>query len=353
LGGSSLISVNPPQEWVRENGRQVRRPWVEHLTAQDMKRITEECENVQTTIPLNARNVKFTHKKSSTSGFFWGVNHEFAEAFNWGVEQGRFLNLNDLNKWRKVVVIGSKIKDELFGDKDAVGKEIKLDGQRFEVVGVMASKRVFENDWGDRVLLPYTTAAKRMIGNDYLATLIVYTKSGQSAKTAAEEIRRVLKRYKDHGDEFRIETAESQIQEVNKVFGIMKMVVGSIAFISLLVGGIGIMNIMLVSVTERTREIGIRKALGAKRKDILVQFLIESSFLCLCGGMLGVLFGLGLGFSLSQIITHLAKQTFTSVVSIEATMIALAFSALWGTIFGVYPAWKAARLDPVVALRYE
>jgi putative ABC transport system permease protein len=353
IGGSSLILIEPPRQWVQKDGRWVRRSWEEHLLVEDMKRILEEGDNVRTVIPLNAGRAQLKYGKATASGDFWGINADFSDAFDWPVEQGRFINFRDLQKWRKTAVIGSKIKADLFGEEPAVGREIKINGQRFEVVGVMQEKRMFDDDWGYRVLLPFTTVAKRLIGNDYLQVLFVYAKGAQHAGGAAEDIRRVLRRYKEHGDEFQVQTADSQIQEVNKVFGIMKMVVGGIAFVSLLVGGIGIMNIMLVSVTERTREVGIRKAIGAKRWHILSQFLIESAFLCLIGGLLGVLFGLALGFGLSALITHLAHEPFPSVVSIQATLIALVFSAFWGIIFGVFPAWKASRLDPVEALRYE
>lgn len=353
VGGSSLIIVQPPRRWVRKDGRWVRRPWEEHLLVEDIKKISEECENVRSVIPLNAGNAQMNFRKANASGNFWGISAEFSEAFGWPVEQGRFISLSDMMKWRKIAVIGSKIKEDLFGSKPAVGKEIKINGQRFEVVGVMAEKRMFDDDWGNRVLLPFTTVAKRMIGSDYLDVLFVYTKGTQHANIAAEEIKRVLNRNKDHGDEFVVETADSQIKQINNIFNIMKAVVGGIAFISLLVGGIGIMNIMLVSVTERTREIGIRKALGAKPRTILIQFLIESAFLCLFGGLLGVLFGLGLGYGLSSLITQIAKEPFPSVIPIQAMVIALVFSASWGIIFGVFPAWKAAKLNPVEALRYE
>jgi len=353
VGGSSLIMVQPPRQWVRVDGRWVRRSWEEHLLAEDIGRIVDECENVRTVIPLNAGGAQIKHRKANTNGEFWGISAEFSEAFGWQVGRGRFINLSDLKKWRKIAVIGAKIKEDLFGDEPAVGREIKINGQRYEVVGVMAEKRMFDDDWGNRVLLPFTTVAKRLIGNDYLQVLFVYTRGAQYAEKAAQEIRGVLRRYKEHGGEFQVETAKSQIQEVNKVFGIMKLVVGGIAAVSLLVGGIGIMNIMLVSVTERTREIGIRKAIGAKRSNILSQFLIESAFLCLFGGIIGVLFGLGLGLGLSALITHLAKEPFPSVISPGATILALVFSAVWGVIFGVFPAWKASKLDPVEALRYE
>ncbi len=353
VGGSKLIVVSPPRQWVRRDGRSVRRSWEEHLLVEDIQKILEECPLVETVIPMNASGAQLKYKKANTQGDFWGVNPEFSEAWGWPVEQGRFISLSDLKRWRKIAVIGQKIKEDLFGEKSAVGKEIKINGRRYEVVGVMAEKRMFYEDWGQRVFIPFTTAAKRMIGNDYLDVLFVYAKTARDANQAAEEIRRTLRRYKQHGDEFEIETADAQIQDVNRIFGIMKLVVGGIAFVSLLVGGIGIMNIMLVSVTERTREIGIRKAVGARRRTILTQFLIESGFLCLFGGILGVLFGLGLGFGISSIISALTNEPFPSVISVQATVTALIFSASWGILFGVFPAWKAAKLHPVEALRYE
>lgn len=353
VGGSSLIVVQPPRRFVRIDNRWVRRPWEEFLMVEDIQRLTDECESIRSVIPLNTGSAQLKYQKANTSGQFWGINAEFSEAFGWYVDQGRFIGYSDLKKWRKTAVIGIKIKEDLFGTKSAVGKEIKINGQRFEVIGVMEEKRMFDDDWGYRILLPYTTVSKRLTGNDYLDVLFVYTKGTAHAEAAAEEILTVLSRYKEHGDEFIVETAEGQIQEVNNVINIMKIVVGGIAFISLLVGGIGIMNIMLVSVTERTREIGIRKAVGATRRHILTQFLIESAFLCLLGGILGVLFGLLLGFGLAALITQLANEPFPSVISIQAIITACVFSALWGMIFGVFPARKASRLHPIEALRYE
>ena len=353
VGGSSLIVVQPPRSLIRVGNRWVRRPWEEHLLVEDIQRLSEESESVRSVIPLNTGSAQLKYQKASTSGQFWGINSEFSEAFGWAVEQGRFIGYSDLKKWRKTAVIGVKVKEDLFGSKSAVGKEIKINGQRFEVIGVMEEKRMFDDDWGYRVLLPYTTVSKRLTGSDYLDLMFVYTEGTKHAETAAEEIRKVLRRYKEHGDEFIVETAEGQIQEVNNVINIMKLVVGGIACISLLVGGIGIMNIMLVSVTERTREIGIRKAVGATRQNILIQFLIESAFLCMFGGILGVLFGLVLGFGLASLITQLANEPFPSVISIQSMIIAFVFSALWGMIFGVFPATKAAKLHPIEALRYE
>jgi len=353
VGGSSLIVVQPPRTMIRINNRLVRRPWREYLEVEDIRRLSEECEGVRSVIPLNTGSAQLKYQKATTSGEFWGINAEFSEAFGWAVEQGRFIGFSDLNKWRKTAVIGIKIKEDLFGSKSAVGKEIKLNNQRFEVIGVMEEKMMFGDDWGYRVLLPYTTVSKRLTGSDYLSLLFVYTEGANLAETAAEEIRAVLRRYKEHGDEFTVETMEGQIQEINSVINIMKLVVGGIAFISLLVGGIGIMNIMLVSVTERTREIGIRKAVGATRRNILTQFLIESAFLCLFGGIFGVLFGMLLGFGIAAIITQLANEPFPSVISIQAVLTACIFSVLWGMIFGVAPARKAAKLHPIEALRYE
>jgi len=353
MGGSSVIIVRPPSQWVLKDGRWVRRSWEEHLLVEDIKRFSEECKYLRSVIPLNAGNAQLKFQKAITTGDFWGVSADFSEAFAWPVEEGRFISPSDLYMWRKIAVIGNKLKEDLFGPESAVGKEIKINGQRFVIVGVMSEKRVFEEDWGNRILLPFTTAARRLIGNDYLDVFFIYSEGTPQVAAAVEEIRKVLRRYKEHGDEFDVVTADNQIQEVNRIFNIMKIVIGGIAFISLLVGGIGIMNIMLVSVTERTREIGIRKAVGARRGHIITQFLIESASLCLFGGVAGVLFGLSLGYGLSLLIARLTNEYFPSVISVQAMVIALVFSFSWGIIFGVYPAWKAAKLNPVDSLRYE
>jgi putative ABC transport system permease protein len=183
--------------------------------------------------------------------------------------------------------------------------------------------------------------------------MFVYVDGPENVRATVSTIQRVIRRNHAHGSEFVIQSGESQLEGIERVITIMKLVAGGIAGISLLVGGIGIMNIMLVSVTERTREIGIRKAVGAKRRHILVQFIVESVVLSLFGGVVGILFGMGLGLGISKVIAQYTEFPFPSVVSYNSIGLAIAFSTAIGLFFGVYPAVRAARLDPVEALRYE
>ena len=276
----------------------------------------------------------------------------YHRAMNWELHKGRFLSNWDVSEWRRVCVIGDKIAKDLFGKQEAIGQEIKLNRERYTVVGVMKSRILFGRDWGNYIVLPVSTVQKRITGKDRYDIVFVYVRDAAHVRQVTRDIRRVLRRVHRHGDEFRIESGESILENVEQVILILKLVAGGIAAISLLVGGIGIMNIMLVSVTERTREIGIRKAMGAKRRHILAQFIVESAVLSLFGGLLGILFGLGLGFGISSIISRLSGESFPSVVSFSAMAVAILFAGGIGVFFGVYPAVRASRLDPVEALRY-
>ncbi len=353
IGGSRLILVEPPSHWVRQDGRWIKRKWEEHLTVQDIERISRSVEGIERVTPLIGSGAAFNYKRISTDGELIGTNESYARSMSWQVKQGRFLSAEDMRGHRKVCVLGTEIKEDLFGNQDPVEKELKINGQRFTVIGTMEEKSLFEDDWGRTVLIPFTTAQKRMTGNEYLNIAFVHTRSGFSAEEVSENVKRILRRHHEHGDDFRVRTAESEIKRIEKVIMIMKLVVGGIAGISLLVGGIGIMNIMLASVAERTREVGIRKAVGAKKKDILYQFVIESVILSLFGGVLGIIFGILLGFGAAYAITNLSGEPFPSAISLRAIALAATISAAIGMFFGVYPAMRAAKLDPVEALRYE
>ncbi|MBT4484273.1 MAG: FtsX-like permease family protein, partial [Candidatus Latescibacteria bacterium] len=227
------------------------------------------------------------------------------------------------------------------------------EGARFQVIGVF-SKYNFFKDTNERNLVgPYTTAQKRFAGNDRLNQINVGAVSPEYVDVIAERIRAIIKRHHKHGEDFQVRTGEEQIGTFNRVVTIMKIVAGGIAGISLLVGGMGIMNIMLVSVSERTREIGVRKALGAKRRTILWQFVVEAIVLCLFGGALGILLGLGIGAGISAYVKSLTEMPFESIVTPGLMIFAIVYSAVIGLFFGVYPAYRASKLDPIDALRYE
>lgn len=274
-----------------------------------------------------------------------GITSNYAQIRNLTVSQGRLLTKADVEIGRNVAIIGKGISDDLFGASDAVGKEITVGSQRFKVIGVLkdlgaASIGIDINNF---VAIPITSA-QRLFGNKNIQAIAVKA-------TSKEEIPQVIRMVKTYlgqqlkEDEFSVVDQSSLIQTINQILGVLTAALGGIAAISLVVGGVGIMNIMLVSVTERTREIGLRKAVGAKQNDILIQFLIEAVVLSGVGGALGILIG-----SAGALI---ANQYISTSVTIWSVALAFGVSAAVGIVFGVTPAIRAARLDPIEALRYE
>ena len=359
MGGYSMIWSWAPDSWYRnESGNWVRRPWEEYLTYDDIEAIMAETDLVEYVIPhvyvnMGGTESNMQYRSASTYGSVESTSPYYIREQNWQVAKGRFLNFFDMVNKTKVCVIGSQIAEDLFGEGDPLEKEVKMGGMRYTVVGVMESKQFFDNNYDDRVMIPVTTAQQRILGHDRLGYITLKVKSPEHVNDVVDAMRRVYRRYHDHGDEYNIRTGEGELEEINRVLLIMKAVAGGIAGISLIVGGIGIMNIMLVSVTERTREIGIRKALGATRSNILHQFMVEAVVLCLFGGLLGIGLGLLIGKIISIYITSLTHMTFLSIISPKLMMIAVGFSLFVGLLFGVYPAWSASRLNPVEALRHE
>ena len=351
-GGAGMIEVEPPRQWVRKDGRWVRRPWEEYLTAADMTAMQREIDELHALVPQIHGSAALQRGKTTVDASYTGTSAAFNEGFNWPVLGGRPLNADDLRLARKVCLLGDDVYGNLFQGANPLGKEVLLNGDRYVVVGVLDERVRFGRSEGDIVLVPYTTAQKRLRGEDHFSELTLFVEDLDAVERVVAAVRRVLRRHHEHGDEFRIETSQGEIDDANEVFRVLQQVGGGIAGISLLVGGIGIMNILLVSVAERTREIGIRKALGAKPRHILGQFLAESVVLSMVGGLLGILSGLGLGLGAAFVIQQLAPGApFTSIVSAESVLWAVGFSSAVGIFFGVYPAFRAARLDPVEALR--
>lgn len=288
-----------------------------------------------------------------------GTTKDYSRTFNFYPQQGRFIEDSDLSGANRVVVLGYKVADRMFGDRNPLNEEIKIKGQPFRVIGIMEPQGgdAFES-YDDMVFIPLTTMYTYLFGVDYVHQMAARVK-GDINEAIVET--RVLLRRLHHidnpeddlsKDDFTIMSQDQAVGIFTSVSGVLTLFIVLIASISLLVGGIGIMNIMYVSVNQRTREIGLRKAVGATRRDIMLQFLAEASGLTLVGGLLGVIFGLGSSYLLSLIIVRY-QTTWKFLVNQEALVISLLVSILIGIVFGLYPARKASRLDPIEALRYE
>ena len=352
LGGAQFVMITP-QYMQLKDGRWVPNPRYKPLTMDDLRVVEQASDRLAAVLPSMMHGANLRHRKASYQSRAAGTLPEFAEVYNWQVAEGRFLINADLDKLRRVCVIGEKVREEVFGLAPFLGRELKLNGQRFTVVGLMEDRQIFGEDWGDQVLVPVTTAQRRLAGNKFIQALVAHAKEREDVPHITAAIEKVLK--KRHGPEanYQIISGRSILEQVEQTILLLKLVVGGIAGISLLVGGIGIMNILLVSVAERTREIGIRKALGAKPVTLLWQFVIEAMALSLAGGALGVAAGYGLGEGIARVISHYSELNFPSIVSPEATLLVLALSIAIGLFFGIYPAARASRLDPVDALRSE
>jgi putative ABC transport system permease protein len=272
----------------------------------------------------------------------------------WALQYGAFFSAQDVSGASKVAVLGKTVNETLFGpDVDSTGQVIRVRNEPFKVIGVMAPKGQsgMGPDMDDQILVPYTTVMKKLLGVQNLRDILVSAASAGETSSVADEIALLLRtRHKivpGQDDDFSIRTAEEIADIRTQAMGTMTTLLAGIAGVSLIVGGIGIMNIMLVSVTERTREIGLRMAIGAKGSDVLLQFLVEAIALSLIGGGIGIALGFGLAEGMSRWMSWPAK------VPVNAVAMAFGFAALVGIFFGFYPAQKASRLDPIDALRFE
>jgi putative ABC transport system permease protein len=281
-----------------------------------------------------------------------GVSTDFQTIRDWQVQSGTFFSDNDVRGMRKVAVIGTTVAANLFPGTDPVGSQLQIRNVPFDIVGVLAPKgqNAGGQDQDDIVVIPYTTAQARLSGNSRIWQILVSAASPQDLAAAQQEVSEIMRESHKIGDGDDDFTVRNQTEIANAAQGttkIMTWLLASIASVSLIVGGIGIMNIMLVSVTERTREIGIRMAIGARGSDVLTQFLVESIVMSVLGGAVGLAVGVG-G---AQLLAHFTG--WSTSVPVQAVALAIGFSAAVGVFFGYYPARKAAALDPIHALRYE
>jgi putative ABC transport system permease protein len=285
--------------------------------------------------------------------FIQGVDVPYLEIRDWSVASGRGLDAADVRARRKVCLIGKTVADQLFPEEDPVGQQVRLRDVPFTIVGLLVAKgqTAGGNDQDDVIIAPWTTVKERLAGRQFISQILAATHSPQDVIAAQAEIKAIMREahklavYDD--DDFQVRNQDEIAKAASGTTEVMTALLAAIAGISLLVGGIGIMNIMLVSVTERTREIGIRMAVGARPADVLWQFLVESVVLSVCGGILGV----ALGFGGAALIETLAG--WQTLVTAPTVALALGFSVAVGVFFGFYPARRAAGLDPIVALRRE
>lgn len=368
-----------------------------NLTAQDVSEILKECPSVKLATPVISVRGQVVYGGKNWSPFgISGVNEDYLEIGNWQVADGEMFSKLQVLRGAKVCLIGSTVKRELFGSEDPLGKDIRIQNVLFKVIGVLKSKgaNMIGMDQDDTVIAPWTAVKARLTGAGQTSISSVSSSSSTTTTSTSSTYPDATSLYPPSSDSnlppvrFQNvdsisawartpELVDSAVEEITKVlrsthklasgvendFQIRTMsefsdfLTGStknmtnlllcVAFISLIVGGVGIMNIMLVSVTERTREIGLRMAVGAKKRDILRQFLVESVVICFMGGLIGIAFGHGASMVLAS------AMKWPSTVSYSAILLSVGVSVLVGVVFGYYPAWKAARLDPIEALRYE
>jgi len=273
-------------------------------------------------------------------------------------EEGRFFTEDEVNGMAKVVVLGLEVKNDLFGDGDVVGESIKIERKNFKVIGVMEEKgSMAGTNLDDVIYIPLSTAQNQVLGIDYFHMINIKVRGEEFIDQTIEDVASTLRINHNiddpSNDDFTIVSQKEFAETVKTVTDILTIFLSSVAAISLVVGGIGIMNIMLVSVRERTREIGIRKSFGATKKNILDQFLLESIFLTLFGGILGIVFGALISFMASLLFSRLLGASWDFVLPLNSVLLGVGVSAIVGLVFGIYPAQKAASLSPIEALRYE
>jgi len=340
--------------------QEVRNP--KPLTLEDANAIADPfaAPSVAAVAPVLRGNGEIAASGEQTTTSIIGATPEYFPLRNYTLSEGEYLTEEYLLGRASVVLLGSEVADKLFGRQEGiVGETVRIEGQPFRVIGVLASKgggMLGSED--DRVVVPFSAAQARLIhrsGRNRIDLLLVQAVSAGAALQAAEEVSQILRQRHRTAigvDDFTVFSQKDFLSTAQTVTSVLTIFLGGIAGISLLVGGIGIMNIMLVSVTERTREIGLRKALGARKRDILVQFLAESSLLSLLGGVVGI----ALGWLISFIVGRIAANSgtlFNPSIGVNSVLLATLFSAAVGLFFGIYPASRAANLEPVEALRYE
>jgi putative ABC transport system permease protein len=357
--GTNLIYVTPGS--TNQSGVQSSAGSAGTLTLDDADALAN-LANVEAVASQTSNFVQVVYQGLNVNTRLMGITPDYQTVSSLTLEDGEFISDSDQSARSLVVVLGSSVAEDLFGSTaGVVGQKVRLNGQSFKVIGVLASKGStgFMNQ-DDQVFVPLSTALYRLVGGDrfrgssVISQITVKASSANVVDQVASEVTATVRDL--HGtvegaDDFTVTTQKSTLAAATEVSDTLTIFLGGIAGISLAVGGIGIMNIMLTTVSERTHEIGLRKAIGAKRRDILLQFLVESMVLSFAGGLIGVALGWGVSRLMGQV--QFSGSTITPVVGMDSVLLATLFSMAVGLFFGIYPATRAARLQPVDALRYE
>ena len=346
--GTNIISVKPGEK----KNRHVSTGKVETLMLADAYAIQENIQLITGVAAQVYQSGQLKYGNKNRSSTIRGTGEEYRRLSNFEMERGRFFNAEEVRSTRKICILGATVVKNLFEGKDPIGQTLKVDGHNFLIIGTMVAKGALSwFDPDDQIFMPVTTAQKRLFGKNYIQSIDVQAQHIDDIEIIKEDIEKLLRKRhqirEEEENDFHVQNSAEWLNSWGNAAKTFTYLLGGIAAISLLVGGIGIMNIMLVSVTERTREIGIRMAIGAKRREIRKQFLIESVLISFLGGVIGVILGVIISRTVSQM------GGWDTIVSMQSILLAFGFSVMVGVFFGYYPANKAANLNPIDALRYE
>ncbi|HIO47419.1 TPA: FtsX-like permease family protein [Candidatus Poribacteria bacterium] len=362
VGGPLTFGVYRPDRIRKGKGRYSK--WTRNtskhfLMMEDVELIRNECPAVDMAAPESYRSVNVSYDGKQKRTRLQATSYDYHLIREWHTRVGRFISDEDLSFWSKVCVVGEEIVQDLFSGLDPIGKEIKVSNKRFNIIGVMESRgKGLDPGMGsedNQIFMPVTTTQTHFLGNDYVGHILIQAKNYDVIDQAVDQVKTVLLRANDGEEFFEVWVMKEELKSTNRIILIIELVLVLIASVSLIVGGIGTLNIMLVSVTERIPEIGLRKAVGAKGWDIRVQFLTESVLICLIGSVLGIIIGFGLTHALAGTLSKYFIKEFEwpSVITLKSILTSVAAGAAIGVFFGYYPASRASRLNPIEAIRHK
>ena len=349
--GSNMLIVTPGS--TNKGGVRSAAGSGQKLKYDDAEAIKKKIKNIDYVSPTVNSSYQVVNGNQNWNTSVYGVTPEYLHIRSLSVQSGSFITNSDLKSRNRVAVIGTTVASNLFDTSNPVGKTIRINNQPYRIIGVLESKgqSSMGQDQDDMVIVPLTTAQERLMGITYVRSINIQVSRSDKIEQVQSEVETLLRQRHhitgDKEDDFTVRNLTSLMETMTSTTTMLTLFLGSIAAISLIVGGIGIMNIMMVSVTERTREIGIRKALGATFQNIMMQFLIESVVIGVIGGLMGIACGVGIALAIAK------AGLFQTVITAAPIIISFGFSVGIGLFFGIYPARKAARLDPIEALRYE